>query len=199
MSEKMKFVPEEAELVENAPEDSKEAKESSAVEALNQLLEHAISGELEPSDTNKFDNLLNNTAYPALETLAKSLTMSEPERNAIKQSEYFQVYQRLFSDKKSLAALKEFALNTYEKEAVDDPNSKSFEKLRTFGDLAKNCGGDSEIADRFTLIEPKAEPKRAIEATEEDVEKYSARGIDINVGDRLHIQHVKTPFWVYKI
>lgn len=198
MSEKHNPSHEGAELEQTISEAPKETKESSATEALNQLLEHAKSGNLEPSDADQIDRILNNAAYPTLETIAKGITMSESEKNTVKQSEYFQVYLRLFTDKKSLAALKGFAPNAYEKDAAGNPKSEAFEKLRAFGNLAKNVGGDSEIADRFTLVEPEVESERVVVATKEDVEKYGARGIDIEEGSQLRTRSVKVPFWVFK-
>jgi len=169
-----------------------------------QLREHAETGEFDSRDIYFLDQIMRGAIMEGLSLnqrmeIWKYEDMDEEEKDRYEQenlqsSEVMQGLYDLLTDRQFLLRLKELALQMYEQEALESPNSNALFKLKAFADLA----GDQELKDRFimTVGEPYQEEGEGRTVTEDDKDFVA---IGIPVGTKLGPAMVfPRPIWSYR-
>jgi hypothetical protein len=138
------------------------------VRGLQALMQTVEEGTSPPPEVVKFFHaLLSDFTTPSLRTLAqvpldRDLRNLSTEERAQKLhelkteigpegAEFVALMEKLLKTPKYLLYYKELALELYEAGTIRDAGSKDADRLRAFASLLLRVGGDSEIADRFSL------------------------------------------------
>jgi hypothetical protein len=169
-----------------------------ALNEMTMVLEHTKNGKLGPQDAVIIDDLLESLSNLPAEIMIKTLVADEKEKEEARQSKPVQMLIEMFSDPKSLATIKKFALGAYEESALHDPDSHEFRKLKKVAGFMEEFGNDNEIANRFSCPEVATQSGSSIVTQEEETIFHNLGFTDVKAGDVLPTMTFSRPKWIYK-